>query len=57
MKIAIIVNLSKPKAVACAESICNLLYDNGARLCALKECEDYLEFEHVEFFDNIFIVF
>ena len=57
MKIAIIVNLSKPKAVACAESICNLLYDNGARLCALKECEDYLEFEHVEFFDNIDALF
>lgn len=57
MKIAIIVNLSKPKAVACAESICNLLYDNGARLCALKECADYLEFEQIEYFDNIDALF
>ena len=57
MKIAIIVNLSKPKAVACADSICNLLYDNGARLCALKECADYLEFEQIEFFDNIDALF
>lgn len=57
MKIAIIVNLSKPKAVACAESICNLLYENGARLCALKDCADYLEFEQIEFFDDIDALF
>ncbi len=57
MKIAIIVNLSKPKAVACAESICNLLYENGARLCALKDCADYLEFEQIEYFDNIDALF
>lgn len=57
MKIAIIVNLSKPKAVACADSICNLLYENGARLCALKDCADYLEFEQIEFFDNIDALF
>ena len=57
MKIAIIVNLSKSKAVACAESICNLLYDNGARLCALKECADYLEFEQIEYFDTIDALF
>ncbi len=57
MKIAIIVNLSKPKAVACADSICNLLYENGARLCALKDCADYLEFEQIEYFDNIDALF
>ncbi len=57
MKIAIIVNLSKPKAVACAESICNLLYENGAQLCALKDCADYLEFEQIEYFDNIDALF
>ena len=57
MKIAIIVNLSKPKAVDCADSICNLLYENGARLCALKDCADYLEFEQIEFFDNIDALF
>ncbi len=57
MKIAIIVNLSKPKAVNCADSICNLLYENGARLCALKDCENYLEFKQMEFFDNIDTLF
>lgn len=57
MKIAIIVNLSKSKAVVCAESICNLLYDNGARLCALKDCANYLEFEQIEYFDNIDALF
>ena len=57
MKIAIIVNLSKQKAVACADSICNLLFDNGAQLCALKDCENYLKFTQIKFFDNIDTLF
>ncbi len=53
MKIAVIINLTKPKAVSCADSICELLVKNGAEPCALSECKPYLSFEPISYFDDI----
>ena len=57
MKIAIIVNLSKQKAITCADSICELLAEKGARLFALSECEDYLSFGSITYFSDINVMF
>lgn len=57
MKIAIIVNLSKQKAITCADSICGLLAEKGARLFALSECEDYLSFGSITYFGDINVMF
>lgn len=53
MKIAVIVNLTKPKAIHCADAICGLLSTNGAKVCALGECRTALTYEPVEYFDDI----
>ncbi len=57
MKIAVIVNLTKQKAVDCAGSICELLSSEGAELCAPLECRDYLRFEALKFFEDISSLF
>jgi NAD+ kinase len=57
MKIAVIVNLSKQKAVNCADSICELLSSEGAQLCALEECKGYLSFEPIKYFEDINALF
>ena len=57
MKIAIIVNLSKPKAISCADAICALLSEHGARICALSESAEYLDFDSVKYFDDISALF
>ena len=57
MKIAIIVNLSKEKAITCADSICELLTEKGARLFALSECEDYLSSPMITYFSDITVMF
>ena len=53
MKIAIIVNLSKEKAITCADSICELLAEKGARLFALSECKEYLSYGSISYFNDI----
>lgn len=53
MKIAVIVNLTKQKAVNCAGSICELLSSEGAKLCALEECREYLSPDSIKFFEDI----
>ena len=57
MKIAIIVNLSKEKAITCADSICELLTEKGARLFALSECEEYLSSRMITYFSDITVMF
>ena len=57
MKIAIIVNLSKEKAITCADSICELLTEKGARLFALSECEEYLSSPMITYFSDITVMF
>lgn len=53
MEIAIIVNLSKPRAIRCADAICGLLNTNGAGVCALSECKSALEYEPITYYDDI----
>lgn len=53
MKIAVIVNLSKQRAIHCADAICGLLNTNGAEVCALTECKASLEYKPVTYFENI----
>ena len=57
MKIAIIVNLSKEKAITCADSICELLAEKGARLFALSECKEYLSYGSISYFNDINVMF
>lgn len=41
MKIALIVNTDKPKAVSCAKKISGIIFDNGAEVLTLKKFYDY----------------
>ena len=41
MKIAIIVNLTKPKAIVCAAQICTLMQEGGAEVLMPPDCAEY----------------
>lgn len=52
MKIAIIVNLTKEKAIAVTKDIITLLAAQGARICMTADCAGYYKDSGVEFFDT-----
>ena len=49
MKIAVIVNLSKEKAIACADRIIGILKDAGAKIYMPPECKDVFTDSGVSF--------
>ena len=50
MKAAIIVNLSKEKAVSCAAQIASLLHDNGASVAMPADCREKLFFSYITYY-------
>ena len=50
MKAAIIVNLSKKKAVTCAAQIAALLHENGASVAMPADCREKLFFSYVTYY-------
>lgn len=53
MKIAIIVNLTKEKAISCAEKIALLFHEKGAGVCMPIDCREYFSQNFIKFYYNI----
>lgn len=53
MKTAIVVNLSKEKAVDCARKIAILMLSNNAEVAMLSECSSYFKGIQIEYHDSI----
>lgn len=53
MKAAIIVNLTKEKAVSCAERIALLLREKGAGVCMPIDCKEHLSSSFIKFYYNL----
>lgn len=53
MKIAIVVNLSKSKAITCSREITILMLSNNAGVCMLSECRPYFKGIQIEYSDTI----
>ena len=50
MKAAIIVNLSKEKAVACAKEIAALLHENGASIAMPAACREHIHYSYITYY-------
>lgn len=57
MKIAILVNLSKTKAIECSKNISKLLNSKGAEVLMLKDCEDSFENYNISYCDTLEQIF
>ncbi len=53
MKTAIIVNLSKQKAISCAKKVAILLLDKNAEICMPAEYKQYFKGIHINYFDTM----
>lgn len=53
MKIAVIVNLSKEKAILCAEKILALLAENNITPLMPQDCSDFFENHKVTYYENM----
>lgn len=52
MKIAVIVNMSKKKAIDCARKTAEILIKNGAQICMLSDCKLFFERLDIKYFDD-----
>ncbi|MGN0489197.1 MAG: NAD(+)/NADH kinase [Ruminococcus sp.] len=57
MKIAILVNLSKTKAIECSKNISELFNSKGAEVLMLKDCEDSFENYNISYYDTLEQIF
>lgn len=53
MKIAIVVNLSKKKAIECAKEICEILLNEKAEIVMLSECMPYYEGINIAYVETV----
>lgn len=53
MKIAIIVNLTKEKAISCAEKIATLFHENDAGVCMPIDCREHFNLNFIKYYYNI----
>lgn len=53
MKIAILVNLSKTKAIECSKKISNLFNSKGAEVLMLKDCENCFENFNISYYYSL----
>ena len=53
MKTAIIVNLTKPKAIVCAARICILMKSAGAEILMPPDCAEFFPDKGVHFTDTV----
>ena len=53
MKFAVIVNLSKDKAITCADKIIKMLTENNCKILMTSECKKYFPEKEITFYDDI----